>query len=35
MQAAAVGKVTIRDMRGPTVIGCGKWTIFSDANLFN
>ena len=28
---AAVGKVAIKELRGETVIGCGSWTVYSDA----
>ena len=28
---AAVGKVAIPELRGDTVIGCGSWTLYSDA----
>jgi hypothetical protein len=31
---AAVGKVAIKELRGPTVIGCGSWTLYSDADQF-
>lgn len=29
---AAVGKVAIKELRGATVIGCGKWAVYSDAD---
>ena len=28
--AAAVGKVSIAELRGRTKIGCGKWTLYDD-----
>ena len=31
---AAIGKVSIKSLRGPTVIGCPGWILFSDADTF-
>jgi hypothetical protein len=28
--AAAVGKVSIAELRGKTQIGCGAWTLYND-----
>jgi hypothetical protein len=28
--AAAVGKVSVKELRGHTQIGCGAWTVYSD-----
>jgi len=31
---AAIGKVSIKELRGPTAIGCPGWLIYSDADGF-
>lgn len=31
---AAVGKVALKELRGPTVIGCAGFVVFSDADKF-